>query len=65
MNIDEKREYVLTNYNAVKSKGRVIESDHNVCELEMNLLFCPLKQDRIEIFEFKNQESQKLFKDLT
>jgi hypothetical protein len=63
MNIDEKREYVLTNYNAVKSKGRVIESD--VCELDINLLFYPLKQDRIEIFEFTNQESQKLFKDLT
>ena len=65
MSIDEKREYVLTNYNAIKSKGNVIESDHNNCELEINLFFSPLKQDREEIFEFRNQESQMLFKQLT
>ena len=65
MHIDEKREYVLTNYNAIKSKGKVTESDHNNCELEINLLFSPIKQDRIEIFEFRNQESQMLFKKLT
>ena len=65
MKVDENRENVLTNYNAIKSVGRVIESDHNNCELEVNLVFCPRKQERIEIFQFKNQESQKLFKDLT
>ena len=54
MKIEEKRENVLTNYHAIKTVGRVIESDHNNCELEINLLFSTVKQDRIEIFQFKS-----------
>ena len=65
MKIDEKRENVLTNYNAVRVAGKITESDHNNCELEVNLFFSSAKQECIEIFQFKNLESQKLFKNLT
>ena len=39
MVVDEKRENVLSNYNALKDTGRVIESYHNGMTLEMNLTF--------------------------
>ena len=65
MKIDEKREYTLSNYSAIKAVGRVVETDHNICELEVNLVISSIKQERIEMFQFKNQESQLLFKKLT
>ena len=65
MIIDEKREQVLTNYNAVKTVGRITESDHNVEILEMDLKFSHFQPDRIETFQFKNRESQLVFKKLT
>ena len=65
MRIDEKREHSLTNYSAINQIGRVIESDHNVETLEVNLEFSSVKPERMEIFQFKNLESQALFKKLT
>ena len=65
MVIDEKRENALTNYNSVKKIGRVIESDHNVESLEVNLIFSNEKQERITFFDFKNKEAQQVFKKLT
>ena len=65
MTIDEKRENTLTNFNAMKVIGRIVETDHNSCKLEMNLVFSPIKQERIEMFQFKNRESQLEFKRLT
>ena len=65
MKIDEKRENALTNYSAVKNVGRIIESDHNVEILEVDIKFSHFQPDRIEMFQFKNQESQLAFKRLT
>ena len=65
MVIDEKRENALTNYNSVKKIGRVIESDHNVESLEVNLIFSNEKQERITFFDFKNKDAQQVFKKLT
>ena len=45
--------------------GKVTESDHNVEILEVNLQFSSLKSERIEIFQFKNKNSQVMFKELT
>ena len=45
--------------------GRVIESDHNVEILELNLQFSNMKPSREEFFDFKNKNSQVLFKNLT
>ena len=65
MVVDERRENVLTNYHALKDAGRVIESDHNGVELDINLKFSKVKSERIEFFQFKNLNSQLEFKKLT
>ena len=65
MVVDERREKVLTNYNAIKDVGRVIESDHNGTTLELNLEFSHIKSERIEFFQFKNHKSQLEFKRIT
>ena len=63
--IDEKREQVLSNYSKFKQMKRVIESDHNPIFLYLNLQFSKLKNESITIYQFKNIESQQLFKKLT
>ena len=65
MVVDEKREHVLTNYSAVKRVGRIVESDHNPVFLYLNLQFSRIRNERVEIFQFRNKESQQLFKTLT
>ena len=65
MKIDEKRENTLVNFHNVKQDGRVIETDHNPLILEVKLEYSPVKPDRIEIFQFKNKNSQILFKKMT
>ena len=65
MTVDEDRKLALTNFNALKSGGKVIESDHNVEILDVNLKFSNVKPERIEIFQFKNKNSQAEFKKLT
>ena len=65
MVIDEKREQVLTNYSAVKCVGRIVESDHNPLFLYLNLQFSRIRNERVEIFQFRSKESQQLFKNLT
>lgn len=63
--IDERREHALTNYSTVKKIGRIIESDHNPLFLYLNLVFSKLQTERIEVFQFRNKESQQLFQTLT
>ena len=65
MIIDEKIVHALTNFHAIKTTGQVIESDHNVNILEINMKFSSMKQERKEIFHFKNVASQQVFKKLT
>ena len=65
MVVDEKREHALVNYRARKQTGRVIESDHNPLFLYLNLHFSKIRNERQEIFQFRNKESQHLFKVLT
>ena len=65
MVIDEKREHAITNFSTMKKLWRVIKSDHNVETLEINLNYSDMKQERIEIFDFKNKESQTTFKNIT
>ena len=57
MTIDENREHALTNYSKVKIQGRVIESDHNVETLEVDLVFNNVKQERTQIYDFKNRDA--------
>ena len=65
MTIDEKRENALTNFKSIRNQGRVIESDHNSIFLNLSLKFQRLKNERIIFYQFKNKQSQELFKHLT
>ena len=65
MVVDEKREKVLTNYRKFKQIGRIIESDHNPIFLFLSLKFSKLINERITVYQFRNKESQQLFKMLT
>ena len=43
-------------------KGKVVESDHNSLKLEFSLKYLPIKPERTELFNFKNDECQQDFK---
>ena len=49
----------------MKQIGRIVESDHNPLFLHLDLLFSKLRNERIEVFQFRNKESQAIFKTLT
>ena len=65
MIIDEPRAHVLTNFNPVKTKGRAIETDHTTEILELELSYQKRRKERKEVFNFKNQECQAVFHELT
>ena len=61
MVIDEQKEYHLSRY----MKDGKKDSDHNTLIMYMNLNFFEKKQERIEMFNFKNSEDQEKFFKLT
>ena len=65
MNVDEKGEYQLTNFYGIHNKGKVTESDHCKVELKLNLPFPQAKPSRTEVYNFKSDECQKRFRELT
>lgn len=65
MVIDEQRAHVLTNFHPSKLRGKAIESDHNTEIMELELCYQKRKQERTELFNFKNEECQKAFFNLT
>ena len=65
MVIDEKKEHILTNYKEAKRGGKATDSDHFTQIMDVNLQIIPLKPKRKEIFNFKNKESQEMFKEIT
>ena len=65
MVIDEARQHVLTNFNPIRAGGKAIETDHNTEFLKLNIQYQKKKQDRVELFNFKNVESQENFLTLT
>ena len=65
MVIDEARRHVLTNFNPIRTGGKAIESDHNTEILKLKMEYQKKKQDRIEIFNYKNIECQEQFRVLT
>lgn len=65
MVIDEPRAHVLTNFNPSKQRGKAIESDHNTEIIELELSYQRKKEERKELFNFKNKECQHAFFELT
>ena len=65
MVIDEKKQYILTNYRPAKKNGRAIDSDHMTLYMDINIEYETIKPERQEIFNFKESEGQQIFKKLT
>ena len=66
MVIDERKQFVLTNYQAVKSgKRRATDSDHLTEFMDLDLQIIKEKPVRQELYNFKNKECQSRFKTLT
>ena len=62
MLIDENRSYVLTKYASKKGVKKKSESDHNILYAKFKIYVQGVqKKERIEVFDFKNPESQQLF----
>ena len=65
MVIDESKKHILTNYQRARCGGKATDSDHFTEYLDINLKFTSEKPERIEIFNFKDIESQNIFRKLT
>ena len=62
LTIDEERKFCLSNFAQKKKNGRVVESDHNTMIADFAISVQKRKQDRVEIFNFRNKSCQQLFK---
>ena len=65
MIIDEKKQHILTNYKNVKRGFKATDTDHFTQQLDLKLELISQKPERKEIFNFKNKESQAIFKEMT
>jgi hypothetical protein len=65
MVIDEKKQYVLTNYKQVGKTGKAVDSDHFTEFMDLDIKIDPVKPERIEIFNYKEEVSKVKFKKLT
>ena len=61
MVIDERKKYVLTNYQQARYGGKAKDSDHFTQYMDLELDIISEKPERIEFYDFKKEESQKLF----
>ena len=62
MVIDEDKKYVLTNYENVKKGGKANNTDHNTEYLDLDIKANVQKPVRTEIWNFKCEKSQEIFK---
>ena len=65
MIIDDIDEYTLSNHAQNKKNGKSVLSDHRPLFLKMNLEFTKIKPQRKEQFNFKSEECQKIFTEIT
>ena len=62
MVVDEEKRHVLTNYEHVRHGGKANDSDHATEYLDLNVKVVTEKPLRKEIWNFKSEECQKIFK---
>ena len=65
MVIDEDRKFILTNYEQVQKGGKAADTDHMTEYMDLDLKVETEKPERRELWNFKNKEAQKVFKDET
>ena len=66
MTIDEERRFVLSRFYKTKNAIKCVESDHNLLILQLRLGWDQkIKSERKEIYNLRNMEGQKVFKQLS
>ena len=65
MHVDEQGEHQLSNFNGIKHNQKVTESDHAKVELILNIQFPQARPTRNEAYNYKSEECQKYFYNLT
>ena len=65
MVIDDHKNHILTNYQSVKKLGKATDTDHFTEYMDINLEFISEKPERVELFNFKDKDSQVVFKKIT
>ena len=66
MKVDEERNHVLTRITKTKKGVKKISSDHNVIISKFSIKWNRKKRaERIEMFNLKNRDCQKIFKEIT
>ena len=65
MVIDHEKKYILTNYRQVGKGGKAIDSDHFTEFMDLDIEIEAERPERVEIFNFKEEEAQAKFKYLT
>ena len=62
LTIDEDRKFCLSNFAQKKKNGRAVETDHNTMIADFSISVQKRKQNRVEMFNFRNKNCQKLFR---
>ena len=65
MLIDEDKKYILTNYKQFAKTGKAIDSDHFTEFMDVDIEVEHTKPERVEIYNFNEDESKAKFKKLT
>ena len=65
MVIDERKKYILTNYQLANSGGKSKDSDHFTEFMDLDIKLISEKPERVEIFNFKDEQSLKNFRKST
>ena len=63
--IDENRNFCLSNFAQLKKNGRLKETDHNTMIADFAIFMPKKKKERIEMFNLRNINCQKLFTEET
>ena len=65
IHIDDRREHVLTKLVKKGSHTKKNESDHNIIETRLNIPWTTKFSESVEVFNFKDKESQERFYNAT
>ena len=65
MKVDDDEIYLLTNFAQENKNETAIKADHRPVFLKLNIKYNKLKPDKTKNFNFKSEECQKIFKNIT
>ena len=65
MTVDEEEQFALTNIAQKKKNKYSKKPDHRALTLDLNIHFSKIKPDNKEVFNFKNESCQRVFKNIT